>query len=259
VDPGGARLLGDVRHALLRPGAGVGLASGIGAVLLIVSNLAYLVRRAEACGLRIGGLQRWMTAHVVTGVLALLLALVHAGMAARATVGGHALVALGVLVLTGAVGRYFYALVPRAANGRELALEELHGRLASLASAWDRENRAFGERVRARVQALVAAGSWGGSYLRRLVALASGRRALRAALAELEREGRREGVPADQLHELLVLARRAHRASWTAAHFEELRALMASWRFLHRWGALYLVLIVALHVFAALRWGEVLP
>jgi len=244
------------RHALLRPAGAVGLAFGIGALLLIACNLSYLARRGEWAGLRLWSLQRWMTAHVVTGTLALLLALVHAAMAPRATVGGHALTALAVLVVTGAVGRYFYALVPRAANGRELALEELHGKLATLASAWDREHGDFGERVRARVQALVAAGGWRGSYLRRLAAIATGRRALRTALAELEREGRSEGVSEDQLRELLALARKAHRASWMAAHYEELRALMASWRYLHRWVALYMVLIVVLHVIAALRYAS---
>jgi len=243
------------KHALLRPAGLVGLAFGLGAVLLIACNLLYLARRRELLGFRHGSLQRWMTAHVVTGLLALLFALVHAAMAPRATVGGHALAALAVLVVTGAIGRYLYALVPRAANGRELALEELHAKLATLASAWDRENRDFGERVRARVQDLVAAGRRRASYPGRLGVFLTGRRALRAALAELEREGREEGVPVDQLRELLALARRAHRASWMAAHYEELRGWMSSWRYLHRWVALYMVLIVVLHALAALRYA----
>jgi thioredoxin reductase len=243
-------------HALLRPAGGAGLAFGVGALLLIAFNLSYLARRGELGGLRIGSLQRWMTSHVVTGTLALLFALVHAAMAPRATVGGHALAALAVLVATGAIGRYLYALVPRAANGRELALEELHARLATLASGWDRENRDFGERVRARVQELVAAGRRRCSYPGRLAALFVERRALRVALAELEREGRHEGVPESELHELLSLARRAHRTSWMAAHYEDLRGLMSSWRFLHRWVALYLVLIVLLHAIAALRFAN---
>jgi len=243
-------------HSLLRPAGPVGLASGVAAVLLVVFNLAYLVRRAELARFRFGSLQRWMTAHVATGVLALLFALLHAALAPRATVGGHALAALFVLVVTGAIGRYFYAFVPRAANGRELALEELHARLAQLSSGWDRENRAFGERVRQRVQELVTGGRWRGSFARRLLALATSQRALRAALSSLESEGRGEGVPPAQLRELLGLARKAHRTALMASHFEDLRALMASWRYLHRWVALYMVAIVVLHVVAALRYGS---
>ena len=249
-------------HEWLRPVSGAGLLFGIAATALILVNLAYLLRRGEYLGVRFFSLQRWMTSHVVTGVLALLFALVHAGMAPRATVGGHALAALSALLVTGAIGRYLYAFVPRAANGRELELEEVQARLAQLAGDWDRENRSFGERVRRRVQDLVAATHWRGSLPRRLKALFTSQRDLRRALAELSASGRAEGIPELQLRETLNLARRAHRASLAAAHFEDLRALMGSWRYLHRWVALYMVLIVVLHIVAALRYasfGELWP
>jgi len=249
-------------HEWLRPASGAGLLCGLVATALILANLAYLLRRGEYLGVRFFSLQRWMTSHVVTGVLALLFALVHAGMAPRATVGGHALAALAVLVVTGAIGRYLYAFVPRAANGRELELEEVQARLAQLAGDWDRENRSFGERVRQRVQELVLASHWRGSLLRRLKALFTSQRELRRALSELAASGHAEGIPDVQLRETLDLARRAHRASLAAAHFEDLRALMGSWRYLHRWVALYMVLIVVLHIVAALRYasfGELVP
>jgi len=41
--------------------------------------------------------------------------------------------ALVVLLATGAVGRYFYAWVPRAANGHELALADVKARLGRIA------------------------------------------------------------------------------------------------------------------------------
>ncbi len=249
-------------HDWLRPAAGLGLVCGIAATVFIAVNLLYLARRSELLRFRLFSLQRWMTSHVVTGVLALLFALVHAGMAPRATVGGHALAALALLVVTGAIGRYFYAFVPRAANGRELALEEVQSRIAQLSSGWDRENRQFGERVRARVHALVLAGHWRGSFFKRVGALLRSQRDLRRTLAELASAGLAEGVPADQVRETLELARRAHRATLAASHFEDLRALMGTWRYLHRWVALYMVLIVVLHIVAALRYahfGEVAP
>jgi HAE1 family hydrophobic/amphiphilic exporter-1 len=40
-----------------------------------------------------------------------------------------------------------------------------------------------------------------------------------------------------------------------AAHYEDLRALMASWRYLHRWVALAMVLLLVAHVVTALRVG----
>lgn len=243
-------------HAALRPTGSVGLPLGVLATVLISFNLAYLMRRAEWLGPRWGSLQRWMTSHIVTGILALLAALLHSALAPRSTVGGHALTALAVLVATGAIGRYFYAFVPRAANGRELALEELHAQLAALSAEWDRGHREFGERVRAAVADLTASGPWLGSFPRRLVALLASQGRLRQTLERLLREGRDAGLAPDQLEQLAKLARRAHRAGLMAAHFEDLRALMASWRYFHRWVALFMVAILVAHIVIALRYAD---
>ena len=213
------------------------------------------MRRSPRVRFALGSLRAWMTVHVATGVLALLLALLHSAMAPRDTVGGHALGALAVLVATGAVGRYFYTFVPRAANGREVALEDVRAELAGLAAGWERTHRDFGERVRRRVDELVASGQWSGGFARRLLALLRAQRGLRHALSVLEAEGRAEGVAQDQLVELLRLARRAHRTALMAAHYEDLRGLLGTWRYVHRWVALLLVLLALLHVAVALRYA----
>jgi len=244
-------------HAWLRPSRGAGLAFGIGAVACIALNLLYLLRRSPRWRFRVGSLRAWMTAHVATGVLALLLAILHSAMAPRNTVGGHAFLGLVVLVVTGAIGRYLYAFVPRAANGRELALDEVRDRMGRLSEEWDRGQRAFGERVRAEVQALVEAGRWTGSLPARLIAVLKSQGRLREVLERLEREGRAEGLVPDQLSETLALARRAHRTSLAAAHYEEVRGLLASWRYLHRWVALLAVILVFVHIVTALRFGGI--
>ena len=243
----------------LRPAGRIGLPLGAAALALVLANLSYLVRRAPRLGLSLGSLRTWMSAHVVTGVAALLCALLHSAMAPGDTVGGHALAALAVLVCTGAVGRYFYAFVPRAANGRELALIEVQGRLATLTGEWDRRHPELAGRVRAEIERLVAEGAWTGSWPRRALALLRSRSALQRSLAELLADGRRAGLPAGELRELARLARRAHRTALMAAHYEDLRGLLASWRYVHRWVALLMVLLVAAHVVTALRYGELLP
>lgn len=245
-------------HARLRPSGTLGLAFGIAAAALMALNLAYLARRAEWAPLRLGSLKAWMTSHVATGVGALLLALLHAAMAPRDSVGGHAFLGLALLVASGAVGRYFYAFVPRAANGRELALEEARAKLAALAGRWEAERSELGERVRREVEDLVHAPRWKGSVVRRLRALVAGERELSLAIERWRLEGRRDGIPPDQMAELVELARKAYRTAVAAAHFEELRAWIGSWRYVHRWIALLTVLLVALHVFVALRFGSIL-
>jgi hypothetical protein len=222
----------------------------------VLFNLAYLARRSGRFEWIRGSLQVWMTSHVATGILALLCAILHSAMDPRHTVGGHALAGLGILVVTGAIGRYFYSYVPRAANGRELELDEVRTRLASIVSEWDRGGGAFTGRVRDEVQRFVNESHWQGSFLARVRALVSSERRLRATLNDLRVQGHVEGVARDHVNALLKLARQAQRTALMAAHFEDLRALMASWRYFHRWVALGMVLLVVLHVIVAVRFGQ---
>jgi len=53
----------------------------------------------------------------------------------------------------------------------------------------------------------------------------------------------------------LSLARRAHRTALMAAHFEDLRAILGTWRYLHRWIAAALVVLVGIHIVHALLYG----
>ena len=254
LDPAGRAPHG--LHGLLRPSRGAGLAFGVGSTALILLNLSYLLRRNPRLPLRFGSLQAWMPSHVATGILAFVLALLHAALDPRQTVGGHALACLAVLVGTGAMGRYLYSFVPRAANGRELALDEVESQLAALSAAWDQTHRGFGEQVRSEIEELVRHQRWERSFFGRLYALIAGQRSLRRALARLRVEGKQRDIPESQIRKLKTLARRAHRTSLMASHFEDLRGLLASWRYLHRWIALLMVLLIATHVFTALKYAD---
>lgn len=245
-------------HELLRPGSGVGLAFGVLGAALLLANLLYLPRRSARVPFQWGSLQRWMSAHVLTGILALLAVLAHSALSPGHTVGGHALAGLALLVTTGAIGRYLYSFVPRAANGRELDLDEVRARLAHQSAAWDRGQRAFAERARDAIDELVRSGQWESSFLGRVGRLLRGQRRLRAVLAHLEREARAEGLDEGHVHEVLQLARDAHRDALAAAHLEDLRGLLSTWRYLHRWVALLMVALVVMHVVMAVRYGAVL-
>lgn len=243
------------KHDLLRPGLGLGLWLGVGSIALIGANLAYLVRRSPRFKFQFGSLASWMTVHVATGVLALLTAVMHSGLEARDTPGGHALWALVAIFATGVVGRYLYAWVPRAANGRELELAEVNGRLARLAEGFDRVDPRLAALVRDEIGGLVEQRQWHTSLPARLLALVGAESGLRRLVRRVREEGAASGLAADQIDEVVALARRAHRSALATAHLDDLRGLMASWRWLHRWGAVLLVALIALHVVYALAYG----
>lgn len=250
---------GSVLHDWLRPSGTVGLATGALAAVLIIANLCYLVRRSTWGRWLPGSLQGWMTSHVGTGVLALLLVMIHSAMAPGHTVGGHAFLALFVLVITGSIGRYLYAFVPRAANGQELALDEINQVLESESAEWDRHARGLGESLREEIREAVAAQSRNRGFLGRFWAMATSRRRWRKTAARLHARWEQQGLAADQIKRLSALGQRAYRTSLMAAHYEDLRGLLATWRYLHRWVAWLMVLLAGTHIVAALRYAHILP
>ena len=248
------------KHALLEPKGPVGLVAGLLAVVLFACNLTYLLRRSRRLGGWLPGtLKAWMSAHVITGLAAFFLVLLHAAMAPRDTVGGHAFWAFAIVVVTGSIGRWIYAFVPRATNGKELEVSELRGRIAALSGEWDRDGRGFGGEVRRRIEEMVQADRerWKRGFLARLRTIVLSRRDLEHCLNDLRRIGVAEGVPLIEVRALLGLARRAHRMMVAYAHFEEVRAVLSSWRYLHRWLALLMVLLTVVHVLNALRYASV--
>jgi len=244
------------KHGWLRPGRSLGLAFGIAALVLVVVNLLYLLRRARRLGFTFGSLRAWMTSHVATGTLALACAVLHAALAPRDTPGGHAFWALLLLVVTGAIGRYFYAFVPRAANGRELELGEVKQQLTAASEALTGAGGRLAAFAAQEIRELSARRQWRASFLGRVLGLLRGHRDRRVLRARLRAQAQTLGASEEDLATTLALAERAHRAVHAAAHFEELRALLSTWRWLHRWVAALLVLLVLVHLLNALRYGQ---
>ncbi|MCB9892615.1 MAG: NAD(P)-binding domain-containing protein [Planctomycetes bacterium] len=242
------------KHEWLRPGLGLGLGFGIAAMALIVLNLLYVLRRNPRMPIRFGSLRAWMSMHVVTGVLALFLTLLHAGMAPRDTSGGHAFWALVVLAVTGAIGRYLYAWVPRAANGREAILADMRSQLAENVGDATR-SRGFVGRATARIEELVRARQWGSTFVSRVTALLGSRLDLNRALDDIRREAEEHRTTRVELLRTLAVARRAHREALGAAHLEDLRALMNTWRWIHRWVGALLVLLLVIHIVHSTAYG----
>ncbi len=244
-------------YSWLRPARNAGLAAGLLALLAVFANLLYLWRRRPGSWLRFGALRLWMTSHVATGISAGLLALTHAGFVWKFSPGGYALIAMGALIASGAMGRYLYAFLPRANSGRELALEELQGELEAMHGDWDGDHPEFRAWVQKKVQGLVEHAQGATTFAGRIWSLVQAPGQLSKLLAELQQEGTQTGVPESRIRDLKGLARRSHRLTLAATWHEELRAVMASWRYLHRWVAVILILVLVVHIVTALRYAPI--
>ena len=88
----------------------------------------------------------WLDIHVFTGLTAATLVTFHSAFQLRTPIATISAASLGIVVLTGLIGRFLYALAPAADRQRlRDALDDDRGRVARTARrARDRDRRAAG-------------------------------------------------------------------------------------------------------------------
>ena len=230
----------------LRSSGELGLACGIAGSILFLLNLSYLLRKRFVKHDWLGSLRTWMAFHIFTALVGAGLIAIHSAFLPRSSLGLMALACLIVVLGTGIIGRYIYGHVPRSQRGRELRSKELRLRLEELRS---RLERGGVDAALLDLESMHAIADSGGKSLpARFAGLLAGNREVRRAYRRL-----RVSIPNPEVR---ALARRFCRERQWLARYSELRALMSSWRFLHRWLAIVMLAVVAFHVAIALRFGE---
>jgi hypothetical protein len=112
------------KHALLRPSGLVGINLGIfGTILFFAIYLYYFRKRWKWLG-RIGISKHWLDIHVVLGLTAPAIIAFHAAFKFRG-MAGMAFWIMMMVALSGVVGRYLYAQIPRNLTTAELSWQEL--------------------------------------------------------------------------------------------------------------------------------------
>jgi len=226
----------------LRPSGLIGNGYGWVAAVLVVMNLSYLVRRRFGSA-RLGSMQRWLDVHVFTGLLAASLVSFHSAFQLRTPIAAASAASLGVVVATGLVGRFLYALAPAGGRDRlRVALDEIDAEIpASRAPLAEAIGRHPGPAIPANA-----------SLLRSLLAIPSWRRAVRrrrqAIAASLP--PRREWSSRQR-----AVIRELEGAAAADARAAGVTALLRSWRGLHRFFALMMLAAVFLHAGVAWYYG----
>jgi|GEM_PF-2937996 len=225
----------------LRPSGTIGNGYGFVATALVLLNLAYLLRRRIA-GSRLGSMRIWLDLHVFTGLLAAVLVSFHSAFQLRTPIAKTSAASLAVVVLTGVIGRFLYALTP-AADGVRLraALDGLEaaapGSRAPAASILDALPA-----PRVRADASLLRSLWEIPRWRRV----SGQR--QSALRVIAPSTTAPGPIRAAWRELTRAVAIDTRASGMAA-------LLRSWRSLHRFFALLMLVAVGVHAGIAWHYG----
>ena len=240
-------------HGLLRPSGRLGLTVALVGTCLLVLNLGYSVRKRLIHIQWLGSLRAWMAFHVWTGLMGGGLIWVHSAFLPRVALGTLAWVTLLITVMTGVIGRYIYARVPRSLEGRELGFEEVRGRLEicrrHLADLGvDADQLHIKGRPRARDHRTGVLGN--------LLSLITGDRQYHRDYLRIRREILSSDRLAREAGEILPLIQTFCRQWQWFVRYHELRGLIASWRFLHLWFAIVLLMAASFHIFLAMRYGD---
>ena len=122
------------KYSMLKPGGTIGLKLGILGTVLFFIIFLYALRKLIPWLNRLGTARQWMDFHVIAGVTAPIIIAFHASFKFQGIAGVAFWIMLAV-ALSGVIGRYLYAQIPRSLSAAELSLSELHESEKALSEA----------------------------------------------------------------------------------------------------------------------------
>lgn len=122
------------KHELLKPSGTIAIKLGLAGLALFAIIFLYPLRKRVKWLGRIGSAKHWLDFHVIAGLTAPVLIAFHASFKFHGIAGVAFWIMLSVAV-SGVVGRYIYAQIPRSLSSAEASLSELVGAEAALANS----------------------------------------------------------------------------------------------------------------------------
>jgi hypothetical protein len=136
------------KHDLLKPSGTIGIKLGLFGVLLFFLIYLYPLRKKWGWLARQGNSRHWLDFHVVLGTTAPIIVAFHASFK-FGNIAGMAFWSMLCVTISGFVGRYLYAQVPRNLNAAELSMKEMQDTEESLRQELAAQKMAFGSRMEA--------------------------------------------------------------------------------------------------------------
>jgi hypothetical protein len=245
-------------HVWFRPAGYVGQSAGLLAFALFLFLWLYPVRKKFRWLAFTGSISRWLDVHVLAALGLPLLVAVHAAWRFRGLIG-LGFWSLMVVWLSGIVGRYVYARIPRRRTGVELTLGEIAERRQHLLQEIVRQSGLEAQVVEATlaVPTTSLAGRGVGATLAAMIADDFARRRAARALRRLWRaRGRTRGrANARILSRVTQLARHEMALAQQARMLDASQRVFRYWHVLHRPVAVAALVAVVVHVAVVVALG----
>ncbi len=253
----------DARHHaaedhLLGPGGSFGHTLGIVGSAMMVANLLYLVRRRWARVEGLGEIGTWLAFHVALGVGGVAFVTVHAAMLFDNPIARISLIAAGIVLVTGVVGRWIYAQVPHRPDGHDMDEAELVGLLRArmtsvrpaLRTAVEDTERALARIAAPTVSGPLAAAVHALGTPLALVRFWTTRQVWKARLAAAP-----YGLSAGETHDVLGVASQAALMRRRFRRQTAFKHMVGLWRGVHRVATFILLLTLVTHVVTVLYFS----
>jgi hypothetical protein len=118
-------------YALLKPSGLIGRSLGIAGTVMMLLIFLYSVRKKSTTLQRFGTQAQWLKVHIFLGIAGPVLVTFHTSGKLNGVVA-IAFYSMWAMVLSGVVGRYLYAKIPRTISGNQMTLNEIESELTEM-------------------------------------------------------------------------------------------------------------------------------
>lgn len=118
-------------HSFLKPGGEGGRLMGLAGSSMMITLLAYSLRKRVGFMRNWGKLGHWLQVHICLGIAGPVIITFHTAFKLRGIVA-VSYWSMVIVAVSGLVGRYLYAQIPKAISGKEHALEEIQQQIQSI-------------------------------------------------------------------------------------------------------------------------------
>jgi hypothetical protein len=245
-------------HDWLKPAGYIGQSAGLLAIAIFIFLWLYPIRKKARWLAWTGSVARWLDVHVLAALALPLLVAIHSAWRFEGLIG-LGFWSMMVVWVSGIVGRYLYARIPRGKAGIELTLEEIGTRrrqlLEQIATSTGLDLQQI-ERALDTGRALDKRPGIGGTLLRLVSDDLARRRAARRFRRLYEKSGpRRRKQDRQVLTWVLRLAKREMALTQQGRMLDATHAVFRWWHVLHRPVAIAALLAVLVHVAVVVALG----
>ncbi len=253
------------QHSILRPSGVIGLRLGMLGLMLFCVLFLYPIRKRWRWLASIGKTRHWLDFHALVGITAPVIITFHSSFKLSGLAGIAYWIMMAV-ALSGFVGRYLYAQIPRSLNSAQLSFAELEAQGAELTTVLQNQSLIRPDEVAPLLRVPSPEQVRGMPLLTvlwHILRLDLTRpllvsRLRRRALSGLEVLTTLGGLLASKHEELEAAIASVRRQSWLRAKMvflERVQQVFHLWHVVHRPFSYSFVILVAIHIGVVLLMG----